>query len=280
MTEISAASVKALRDETNAGMMECKRALAEAKGDQAKALRILRERGVAIAAKKSSRAVNQGVISSFIAETGRMGSLIEVNCETDFVAKNEGFRSFVAKLAEKAVALDGSLADAVKEDLTAKIAETGENIVVRRNIRFVLQKPGLIAAYIHHGSTIGVLVELNCTQNDTVAKPAFKDLAKDICLHVAASRPRFLDRAGVPPEIVAAEREIFVKQVTGKPPNIVEKIVEGKLGKFYEQVCLLEQLFVKDQDKKIVSLLAEKGKELADEIKVGRFARFQMGETV
>lgn len=279
MTEISAASVKALRDETNAGMMECKRALAEAKGDQVKALRILRERGVAIAAKKSSRAVNQGVISSFIAETGRTGSLIEVNCETDFVAKNDGFRSFVAKLAEKAVALDGSLADAVKEDLTAKIAETGENIVVRRNIRFVLQKPGLIAAYIHHGSTIGVLVELNCVQNDTAVKPAFKDLAKDICLQVAASRPRFLDRASVPPEIVAAEREIFAKQVTGKPPHIVGKIVEGKLGKFYEQVCLLEQLFVKDQDKNIVSLLAEKGKELADEIKVGRFARFQMGET-
>lgn len=278
MTEISAASVKALRDETNAGMMECKRALAEAKGNQAQALRILRERGVALAEKKSSRAANQGVISSFIAETGRAGSLIEVNCETDFVAKNDGFRSFVAKLAEKAVASDDSLAKAVKEDITAKIAETGENIVVRRNIRFVLQKPGIVAAYIHHGSTIGVLVELNCARNDTAANPAFKDLAKDICLHVAASRPRFLDRAAVPPEIVAAEREIFAKQMTGKPPQIVGKIVEGKMGKFYEQVCLLEQPFVKDQDKTIASLLAENGKELTDEIKVGRFVRFQIGE--
>lgn len=280
MTEISAELVKALRNETNAGMMECKRALAEAKGDQAKALRILRERGIAIAEKKSSRAANQGVISAFIAEAGGTGSLVEVNCETDFVAKNDGFLSFVAKLAEKAVAIESSLAEAAKEDITAKIAETGENIVVRRNIRFVLQKPGIIAAYIHHGSTIGVLVELNCAQNDTATKPAFKDLAKDICLHVAASQPRFLDRAAVPPEIVAAEREIFAKQVTGKPPQIVGRIVEGKLGKFYEQVCLLEQSFVKDQDKTIVSLLAEKGKELADEIKVGRFVRFQIGEAV
>lgn len=280
MREISAALVKALRDETNAGMMECKRALAEAKGDQTKAFRILRERGIAIAEKKSSRAANQGVISAFIAETGQAGSLIEVNCETDFVAKNDGFRSFVAKLAEKAVALDGDLAEAVKADITAKIAETGENIVVRRNIRFVLQKPGIVAAYIHHGSTIGVLVELNCAQNDTAAKPAFKDLAKDICLHVAASAPRFLDRMSVPPEIVAAEKEIFAKQITGKPPQILGKIVDGKMGKFYEQVCLLEQPFVKDQDKTISSLLAENGKELADEIEVGRFVRFQAGEAV
>ncbi|MDO9541149.1 MAG: translation elongation factor Ts [Kiritimatiellia bacterium] len=279
MTEISVALVKALRDETNAGMMECKRALAEAKGDKTKALRILRERGIAIAEKKSSRAVNQGVISSFIAETGQAGSLIEVNCETDFAAKNDGFRSFVAKLAEKAVTSDGSLVEAVKEDITAKIAETGENIVVRRNIRFVLQKPGMVASYIHHGSKIGVLLELNCVQNDTAAKPDFKDLAKDICLHVTASAPRFLDRAGVPPEIVTAEKEIFAKQVTGKPPQIVEKIVEGKMGKFYGQACLLEQPFVKDQNKTIASLLAEKGKALADEIKVGRFVRFQVGET-
>jgi len=280
MTEISAASVKALRDETNVGMMECKRALVEAKGDKTKALRILRERGIAIAEKKSSRTVNQGVISAFIAEAGRAGSLIEVNCETDFVAKNDGFRSFVAKLAEKAVTLDGNIAEVVKEDITAKIAEIGENIVVRRNIRFVLQKPGMVAAYIHHGSTIGVLVELNCVQNDTTAKPAFKDLAKDICLQVAASKPRFLDRAAVPPEIVTVEKEIFAKQVTGKPPQIVVKIVEGKMGKFYEQACLLEQPFVKDQDKTIASLLAEKGKELADEIKIVRFVRFQSGETL
>lgn len=280
MTEISAASVKALRDETNAGMMECKRALTEAKGDKAKALRILRERGVTIAEKKSSRTANQGVIAAFIAEGGRTGSLIEVNCETDFVAKNDGFRSFVAKLAEKAVTLDGSLAEAAKAEVTAKIAETGENIIVRRNMRFALQKPGTAAAYVHHGSTIGVLVELNCAKSDTNTKPAFKDLAKDICLHIAASRPRFLDRASVPADIIATENEIFAKQVPGKPPQIMAKIVDGKMGKFYEQTCLLEQPFVKDQDKTVGSLLKEKGGELLDEIKVARFVRFQVGETL
>jgi elongation factor Ts len=280
MSDVSAELVKALRDETNAGMMECKKALAEAKGDKTKALRILRERGIAIAEKKSSRTANQGVIAAFISSNGETGSLIEVNCETDFAAKNEGFRSFTAKLAEKAVTIEGSLAESAKAEVTAKIAETGENIVVRRNIRFVLQKPGLLSAYIHHGSTIGVLVEVNCAKNDTTAKPAFKELAKDICLHVAASRPRFLDRASVPPEIAAAEKEILAKQVTGKPPQIVGKIVEGKMGKFYGQVCLLEQPFVKDADKNITALLAEKGKELEDEIKIKRFERFQVGEAV
>jgi len=280
MTEISASLVKALRDETNAGMMECKKALTEANGDKAKAFRILRERGIAIAEKKSSRTANQGVIASFIAESGCSGSLIEVNCETDFAAKNAGFLSFAVKLAELAVVTEGNLAESVKADVTAKITEIGENIVVRRSVRFVLQKPGIAAAYIHHGNAIGVLVEINCAKTDTAAKPAFKDLAKDICLHIAASRPRFLDRAGVPAEVVSAEREIFAKQVTGKPPQIIEKILDGKMGKFYGQNCLVEQPFVKDQDKNITTLLTENGKELEDEIKIIRFERFQVGEAV
>lgn len=280
MTEISADLVKALRDETNAGMMDCKRALAEAQGDKAKALRILRERGAAIAEKKSSRAANQGAIAAFVAGDGKTGSLVEVNCETDFVAKNETFRAFIAKLAEKAAGLDGSLAEAVKAEVTAKIAETGENILVRRNQRFVLQKSGIITAYIHHGSTLGVLVEMNCGKNETGSNPVFKELAKDICLHIAASKPRFLDRADVPAEVIAAEREIFAKQVTGKPPQIIGKIVDGKMGKFYEQACLVEQLFVKDQEKKISALLAEKSRELSDEVKIARYIRFQVGETL
>ncbi len=280
MTEISAALVKALRDETNVGMMECKKALTEANGDKAKALKLLRERGVAIAEKKSSRTANQGVIAAFIDASGRSGSLIEVNCETDFAAKNAGFLAFANKLAEKAAAIEGSLAEAAKADVTAKVAEVGENIVVRRNIRYVLQKPGLAAAYIHHGSAIGVLLEINCAKNDTAAKPGIKDLAKDICLHIAASKPRFLDRASVPADVIAAEREIFAKQVTGKPPQIIGKIVDGKMGKFYEQNCLVEQPFVKDPDKSITALLAEKGKELEDEIKIARFERFQVGEAI
>lgn len=280
MTEISAVLVKALRDETNVGMMECKRALIEAQGDKAKALRILRERGVAIAEKKSSRAANQGLIAAFIAEGGDKGSLVEINCETDFVAKNEGFCAFAGELAQKAVALDGSLAEAAREEVTAKIAQIGENIVVRRNVRIMLQKPGIVAAYIHHGATIGVLVEVNCGKSETAGKPVFKELAKDICLHVAASRPRFLDRAAVPADILKSEREIFAKQVTGKPANIVEKIVDGKINKFYEQNCLVEQPFVKDQNVKVNALLAAKARELEDEIKIARYIRYQVGEAV
>jgi len=260
MTEISAALVKALRDETNAGMMECKKALTEAGGDKAKALRILRERGVAIAAKKSSRAANQGVIAAFVDGEQRCGSLVEINCETDFVAKNNGFTAFAAKLAEKAAAVEGNLAEMVRAEVTAKIAELGENIIVRRNIRFVLQKLGLIVAYIHHSGTLGVLLEINCTKTDTVSQPAFKELAKDICLHIAASNPRFLDREHVPAEVVATEREIFAKQVVGKPPQIIEKIVDGKMVKFYEQNCLVDQPFVRDQEKKIATLLGEKNR--------------------
>ena len=280
MAEISASLVKALRGETNAGMMECKKALSETKGDKTKALRILRERGIAVAEKKSSRTANQGIIASFIDESQRSGSLIEVNCETDFAAKNTGFISFTAKLAEKAAAIDGSLGESVKAEVTAKIAEIGENIVVRRNIRFVLQKTGMVATYIHHGNSLGVLVEINCAKSDTVLKPALKELAKDICLQIAASNPRFLDRASVPADVVSAEREIFAKQVANKPPQIIGKIVDGKMVKFYEQNCLVEQQFVKDQEKKVSALLAEKGKELDDEIKIGQYARFQMGEAV
>lgn len=181
---------------------------------------------------------------------------------------------------KKAAAAEGNLAELVQAEVTAKIAELGENIIVRRNIRFVLQKPGLIAAYIHHGSTLGVLLEINCTKNDTASQPAFKELAKDICLHVAASSPRFLDRQHVPAEVIATEREVFAKQVSGKPPQIIEKIVDGKMVKFYEQNCLVDQLFVKDQEKKIAAVLAEKGRELNDAIQIARYARFQVGETV
>jgi elongation factor Ts len=280
MTEISAALVKELRDETNVGMMECKRALAEANGDKVKALRILREKGAYLALKKSSRTAKQGLIASFVAADGKVASLVEVNCETDFVAKNALFQSFVEKMAEKAATLDGPLADTVKADITAKIAEIGENVVVRRNLRYLLQKTGIISSYVHHNGAIGVLVELHCGKDETTRQPSFKSLAKDVCIQVAASQPRFLDRKSVPADVVSAEREIFAKQVRGKPPQIIEKIVDGKMGKFYEQNCLVEQPFVKDEEKTVTALLKEKAVELADEIKIIRFVRLQVGEAV
>ncbi len=278
MTDISASLVKELRDETNVGMMECKRALVEAQGDKAKAVTILRERGIAIAHKKSSRAANQGVIASALLEDSRVGSLIEVNCETDFVAKNEKFKAFVQTLAERAAGAELNLAEAAATEITAKIAEIGENIVVRRNLRYAVQETGRVAAYIHHGSTIGVLLEAACQKTETTENPVFQELIKDLCLHIAASNPGYIDRQGVPADIIAAEREIYAKQIVGKPANIIGKIVDGKINKFFEQVCLVDQPFVKEQDKHVSVLLKEKGALLNDSVSVRRFARFQLGD--
>ncbi len=278
MTHISAALVKELRDETNVGMMECKRALVEAQGDKSKAVTILRERGIAIAHKKSSRAANQGVIAAALLEDGRVGSLVEVNCETDFVAKNEKFKAFVQALAGQAATAEVNLSQTAATEITAKIAEIGENIVVRRNLRYSVQDTGRVAAYIHHGSTIGVLLEATCQKIETVANPLFHELLKDLCLHVAASNPGYIDRQGVPADIIAAEREIYAKQIEGKPANIIGKIVDGKINKFFEQVCLVDQPFVKDQDKRVSVLLKEKGALLNDSVSIRRFARFQVGE--
>ena len=279
MTEISAALVKELREATNVGMMECKRALVETKGDQAAAIKILRERGVVIAAKKATRAANQGVIASAIVGGGQAGSLIEVNCETDFAAKSPGFRAFVQTLAEKAAANDINLAETAKAEITAKIAETGENILAQRALRYALQGSGLVTSYIHHGSMIGVLLEAGCQQAATTANPVFLETIKDLCLQVAAANPRFLDRQGVPADIIAAERDICAKQVKDKPAAIIDKIVDGKMKKYYEQECLVDQPFIKDPTKTITALLKEKGGLAGDILTVRRFARFQIGET-
>lgn len=280
MTDISAALVKELREETNVGMMECKRALIETNGDKKAAIKILRERGIAIAAKKATRAANQGVIASAIAAGAQAGSLIEINCETDFVAKNPGFRAFVQSLAEKAVAGDINLAEAAKAEITAKITETGENIVARRTLRYALQGTGAVTSYIHHGSMIGVLLEAGCQKSETLTNPVFLETVKDLCLQVAAANPKFLDSKSIPADVMAAERDICAKQVTGKPPAIVEKIVEGKMKKYYEQVCLVDQPFIKDPTKTITALLNEKGALLGDALTVRRFARFQIGEAI
>jgi len=280
MVDISAALVKELREETNVGMMECKKALVEAGGDKAKAMKILRERGIAVAAKKSSRAANQGLVVSALAGGGKAGALVEINCETDFVAKNEGFKAFAAGIAERAAASRGDVAAEVKDLVTAKIAEIGENIVFRRSVRFELQGHGRVVSYIHHGATIGVLLECSCGKPETESSPVFQALLKDISMHVAAAFPKYLDPASVPAPVVAAEREIFAKQVQGKPANIIEKIVDGKMRKFYEQVCLVDQAFIKDQDQTVAALVKAKSAELGDEIAVKRFARYQVGEAI
>jgi elongation factor Ts len=270
--------VQELREATNVGMMECKRALVEAAGDKDKAIRLLRERGVAIAAKKASRAANQGLIGAALKD-GKTGALVEINCETDFVAKNENFQKFVKSLAEKALAMDdNTITESTRDVMSAKVAEIGENLIAKRNVRFALQGPGLVATYIHLNGKLGVMIEISAGKDSSAASQAVQDLAKDLTLHIAACAPKYLVRADVPADVVAAEREIYAKQVTGKPANIVDKIVDGKMGKFYSQVCLVEQGFVKDPDTSVTQLVEAKAKEVGDTLTIRRFVRWQVGE--
>ena len=278
MAEISASLVKELREETGVGMMECKKALVEANGDKAAAIKILRGSGMAIAAKKAARTAKQGIIAAEVAPNAQSGRMIEINCETDFVAKNDNFKVFVAEmLAASAGVADNGLAEAAKSKIEAKIAEIGENIVARRNATFAAQGVGAVAGYVHLGGKLGVLVEVGCKNAASVQQAAVKALLADLTLHITAVNPACITRDQVPAETVAAEKEIYAKQVEGKPANIIDKIVAGKLEKFYGQICLVEQPFVKDQDKTVGAVLSEAGKIVGDEFTVRRFIRWQLG---
>ena len=273
---ITASQVKELREKTGAGMMDCKKVLTETNGDEEKAIELLRERGIAKAAKKSDRIAAEGLVETYISEDGKVGVVVEVNAETDFVAKNEEFRNFVADVA-KQVALKNpanveellaqeSISEAgktVQEVLTNKIATIGENMSIRRFERF--ETNNLLESYIHGDGKIAVLVEI---ENGT------KDLAKDICMQIAAARPEYLDKDSVPEARLAKEMEILKAQAIneGKPEAIAEKIVQGRLGKFYSEICLVEQEFVKDSDIKVGKLVADKG------AKIIRFVRYEKGE--
>jgi len=280
MTEISASMVKELREATNVSMMECKRALVEAGGDTDRAMTILRERGLATAAKKSSRAVNSGVLAARTTEDGRVGVMVEINCETDFVARNEVFQKFVGTVLDCALTTDQPIGEAVKEMTTAKIAEIGENLIVRRGLRYSAEGNGGIGVYIHLGSKVGVMIEVACGKAETRSAEAFQTLIRDLTLHIAACSPAYLDRAAVPATLLTSEGEIFAKQVEGKPANIVEKIVAGKIEKMYSQICFVEQGFVKDPDTRVDALVAATGKTLGDTLAIKRFVRWQLGEAI
>ena len=278
MAEISASLVKELREETGVGMMECKKALVEANGDKAAAIKILRESGMAIAAKKASRTAKQGIIAAEIAANAQSGRMIEINCETDFVAKNDNFKAFVAEMLQASAGVaDNTIAEAAKAKVEAKIAEIGENIIARRNVTFAVQGVGAVAGYVHLGGKLGVLVEVGCKNAASVQNPVVKALLADLTLHITAVNPACITRDQVPAETVQAEKDIYAKQVEGKPANIIDKIVVGKLEKFYGQICLVEQPFVKDQDKTVNAVLAEAGKAAGDEFTVRRFVRWQLG---
>jgi len=277
MAEITAAAVGKLREMTNAGLMDCKRALTEAKGDMHVAVDILRKKGVATAAKKASREAREGIIAQCILPGSRVGVLVEINCETDFVAKNDTFKAFCDEAARK-LAMD-SRSD-LEADRVAAVAKIGENIKVSRHQRFDVSGNGMVAAYIHTGAKVGVLVEVGAGRESTAANDEFKQLVRDITLQIAAAHPLAVSRDQVDPAVIAKEREIAAEQVKNKPPQAVAKIVEGKLDKFFQTVCLVDQGFVKQNSEiSVKEHVARVAKKLDDEITVRRFIRFQVGET-
>ena len=278
MAEITAANVAKLREMTGVGMMECKKALVEAGGDMEKAVDNLRKSGIAGAAKKSLRDAREGVIAQHITPGGKSGVLVEINCETDFVARNEGFRAFCDEVAKKVAA---NPAVDLEADRQAAVAKIGENIKIPRNARLEVSGNGLVAAYIHTGAKVGVLVEVGAGKAETTGRDEFKQLVKDITLQIAAGHPHAVSREQVAPEIVAKEREIAAQsdRLKGKPAQAMEKILAGVLDKFFQTYCLVDQGFVKrNSEISVKDHVAEVGKQLGDEITIRRFVRFQVGE--
>ena len=274
---ITASMVKELREKTGAGMMDCKKVLTEADGDMEKAAELLRERGIAKAGKKAGRVAAEGLVASYISDDKKVGAIVEVNAETDFVAKNDEFRTFVNDVAkivaqtnpadvETLLASNYTGTDkTVDEVLKDKIFTIGENMTVRRFVRY--ETAGLVESYIHGDGKIAVLVDF--PKGDSVT-------AKDVCMQIAAARPEYLSEKDVPEEAVNKEMEILKQQAIneGKTPEIAEKAVKGRIGKFYGEICLLNQPFVKDGNQTISALLKSKDAEIV------RFARFEKGEGI
>jgi elongation factor Ts len=277
MAEITAATVAKLREMTNAGMMDCKKALAESQGNLDAAVDILRKKGAATATTKGGREAREGVIAQYISPDGRLGVLVEVNCQTDFVARNEMFREFADKVAKELASDANKNFEAERVDMVARIRE---NIQIPRHARMEVTGNGMIAAYIHTGAKVGVLVEVGAGKEATVSTEAFRELVRNITLQIAAGHPTAVSRDQVPPAIVAKEREIAAEQVKNKPPQAIAKIVEGKLEKFYQTCCLVDQGYVKQNSEiSVKEYVGSIAKQLGDEISIRRFVRFQVGET-
>ena len=295
--EISAGMVRDLRDKTGAGIMECKAALAEAGGDLAKAIEVLRKRGLKTAEKKAGRTAADGLVAVWVAPGRDAGALLEVNCETDFVARTEQFtaltRSLVTLVGADAAAanVDGLLrrvmngkpvADVIKD----AIASLGENIVVRRATRLALPQDaqGLVTSYLHGGGKIGVLVEVRCKSDGVAKGEGLAQLAKDLALQVCSAEPAYVTRDQVPAAVLEKEREILRAQpdVQGKPAAIQDKIIQGRLEKFFMERCLADQLFIRDPEgkQKVRDLLKAAEKTLGEPVSVAGFARFRLGEGI
>jgi len=289
MTQITAGQVKELRDKTGAGMMDCKKALTETAGDFESAVDWLRKKGLAAAAKKAGRTAAEGLIG--LAVDGPRGALVEVNSETDFVARNDQFQAFVRKAAELALGAGGDLdklaateADGgtLGEQLTRLVGTIGENLILRRTAALSVDQ-GVVAGYVHNQAApglgkIGVLVALQSAGDAA----ALADLGKKLAMHVAAAAPAAVDKDGVDPSLLDREREILADQAraSGKPEEIIAKMVEGRLRKYYEDVCLLEQTYVIDGETKVAKILEQAAEDLGGEVKVMGMVRFLLGEGV
>ena len=291
MTTITAADVKKLRDQTGAGMMECKVALTEANGNFEEANLILRKRGLASAAKKAGRAMDQGLIGRRVSKDHRSGILVEVTCESDFVARTPDFQQCVEDVLteiERAgdAANDGWLADPngpIQKRVAAGIAKLGENMAVRRFVRFTGQNPtSYVGQYIHipAAGKIGVQVEFSGVDSQLAARDEFATLVNEIAMQIAASSPSYVARTGIPVEILDREKSIYRAQMEGqgKPAQVIDKIVEGKLGSFYSQVVLPDQPYIRDPKMTVADVLAAAGKTLGAPVAVTRFARLKVGE--
>lgn len=288
MATITAKMVGDLRAKTGAGMMDCKKALNEADGDMEQAIDLLRKKGLSAAAKKSGRVAAEGMIAA--AGNGATGALVEVNSETDFVAKNDLFQAFVNGVADVVLKQNPVDVEALKsqdfpgsgrnvgDELTHQIATIGENMNVRRFVRLE-SSAGVTASYIHGAGKIGVLVQLD---SDKAADPKVAETARLLAMHVAAASPQYLSRSDVPAEIIEREKDIMRAKAleSGKPENIVDKIIEGQVNKFFGETCLLEQVYVIDTDQKVGKVVESLAKELGSQVTLSAFARFQLGEGI
>lgn len=286
---ITASLVKELRELTGAGMMDCKKALTNTDGDMEKAVVFLREKGLAQATARAGRIATEGLVLSYITDDQKSGAIVEVNSETDFVAKNQEFRSFVEQLAKQAAATESVNVDellnekwsadpsvTVNEALSQKVSVIGENLRIRRFVRINKTENGSLSTYIHGEGKIAVIVKLLCEKDS----PELVEVGKNLAMQIAAMNPKFIASENVDEEFIAQEREILKQQALneGKPENVVEKMVEGRLKKELKDFCLLEQEYIKDSDLSIKKYLENMSKELGGDIKVAEFIRFATGE--
>jgi elongation factor Ts len=288
MAEITAAAVMKLRKMSGQGMMDCKKALQETDGDVDQAMELLRKKGMATLAKRAARETSEGTVVSWQSEDGKTAALATVCCETDFVAKSDDFRALAKNILDYVAACEADEgADSIlqtsvngktfQEMLTDTVSKTGEKTEVGDYVRYKLDGPGLFGLYIHFNGKVGSLVQIDANDDQVAGSDALKQTASDIAMHVTASKPLALDKDGLDPDAVAQEKAIYAEQVQNKPAEIIERIVEGKMKKFYAENCLLEQPFVKDDSRTVEQVLADAAKEAGGQATLKRFVRLDVG---